>query len=149
MRLRFRTLVCVGMVMLCLVFSTVGAISEELIDMSQYFDDEIISLIAQFQTELVNRGIEKTASLKAGKYIGGKDIPAGAYVLICKTDSDHHGIVWLSAADDDLENDYPSKLYEHISFDKEETFYIEIEEGGILNLPFAAELQISGGVLFK
>lgn len=148
MKLRFRMLFCFGMVVLCLVSSTIGAVAEELIDISQYSDEEIISLVAQFQTELVNRGIEKTASLNAGKYIGGKDIPAGTYVLFCKTDNNHHGIVWLRAADD-LENDYPSKLYEHIGFDGEETFYIEIEEGDILNLPFAAELQISGGILFK
>ena len=149
MKLRFRKSVCVCMVVVCLILGAVGAVSEELIDMSSYSDDEIVSLLAQLQAELVSRGIEKTASLRTGKYVGGKDIPAGAYILTCKTDSDHYGIVWLSAPDDDLENDYPSKLYEFVGRDSEESFYIEIEEGGILEVPFAVELQISAGVLFK
>lgn len=121
----------------------------ETVDMSKYKDDEIISLLELIQGEVVSRSLEKTATIEAGQYVGGKDIPVGSYILICKTDANHHGIVWLSAADDNLEEDYPSKLYEHISFDREESFYIDIEEGGILNVPFTAQLRISSGVMFK
>lgn len=131
-----------------LITSSCIALAEG-IDMSQFTDDEIVALLEQVQGEIIGRGIEKTATIDAGQYTGGKDIPVGSYVLMCKTDSDHHGIVWLSAADDNLDDDYPSKLYEHVGFDTEETFYIDVEEGGILNVPFTAQLRISGGVMFK
>lgn len=118
-------------------------------DLSAMTNDEIIALLDQVNQEIVSRGIQKTASLPAGKYVGGKDLPVGAYILTCKTDDNHHGIVWVSAAADDLNNQYPSILYEHISFSKEEQFRISIEEGGILSLPFSATLTISSGLLFQ
>lgn len=142
-----RSLVCV--VVFCLVFSSVCYAETSTIDISSFTDDEILALSTQIQQEMVTRCMAKTASLQSGQYTGGKDIPVGAYTLYCKTDANHHGIVWVSAAKDDLDNDYPSKLYEHVSFDTEETYYIEIEEGGILNVPFPVELQISTGILFK
>ena len=145
---------CMKRIVVCILavgflITTSSITLAESIDMSQYTDNEIITLLEQVQGEIASRGIEKTATIEAGQYVGGKDIPVGSYVLICKTDSDHHGIVWLSAKDDNLKENYPSKLYEHISFDKEETFYIVVEEGGILNVPFTAQLRISGGVMFK
>ena len=132
--------------LLCLA---VAVSAESVLDLSGYSDEEIVALVEQAQTEMVNRGIQGTADLAAGRYVGGRDIPAGKYNLICKTDSNHHGIVWVSAAKDDLSSEYPSVLYDHVSFDKEETYYFELEEGGILNLPFAAQLQIFGMALFK
>ena len=118
-------------------------------DLSGLTDDEIIELQGKVNQELVSRGISKSADLPAGKYTAGKDFPAGTYIITCKTDDDHHGIVWVSAPGDDLNNDYPSVLYKHVSFNSEEQFRITIEEGGILNLPFAATLTISTGLLFK
>lgn len=118
-------------------------------DISVLTDDEIIELLGRVNDELVGRGIAKSAVLPAGKYVGGKDLPAGAYIITCKTDDSHHGIVWVSAAADDLNNQYPSILYEHVSFSTEEQFRVTIEDGGILNLPFTATLTISSGLLFK
>lgn len=118
-------------------------------DISALTDDEIVELLGRVNEELVSRGISKSAELPAGKYVGGKDLPAGAYIITCKTDENHHGIVWVSAAADDLNNQYPSILYEHVSFSSEEQFRVTIEEGGILNLPFSATLTISSGMLFK
>ncbi len=118
-------------------------------DLSGLTDDEIVELLGKVNEEMMSRGINKSAELPAGKYVGGKDLPAGAYIITCKTDDNHHGIVWVSAAADDLNNQYPSILYEHVSFNCEEQFRVTIEEGGILNLPFAATLTISSGVFFK
>ncbi len=125
---------------------TTGA---ETVDMGKYSNEEIISLLDLVQKEIASRGIERTAIIPAGQYMGGKDIPAGSYILVYKTDENHHGIVWLSAADDNLDEEYPSKLYEHISFNREEMFYIDVEDGGILNVPFTSQLSISVGILFK
>ena len=119
------------------------------VDLSSMSDDEIVSLLTRVNEELVARGIEKSAVLPAGKYVGGKDLPAGAYIITCKTDGNHHGIVWVSAAADDLNNQYPSILYEHVSFNMEEQFRVTIEDGGILNLPFSATIAISSGLFFK
>lgn len=116
---------------------------------SELTDAEIVELLGKVNEELVGRGIEKSAELPAGKYTGGKDLPAGSYIIFCKTDDSHHGIVWVSAAADDLNNQYPSILYEHVSFNSEEKFRVTIKEGGILNLPFAATVSISAGLLFK
>lgn len=141
----FRRLVCVLLVCLLLVPGTLADVP----DISSLTDDEIIELLGKVNEELVGRGIAKSAELPAGKYTGGKDIPAGSYIITCKTDESHHGIVWVSAAADDLNNQYPSILYEHVSFCSEEKFRVTIEEGGILNLPFAATVTISAGLFFK
>lgn len=118
-------------------------------DISDLTDDEIVELLGKVNDELVSRGIAKSAVLPAGKYTAGKDLPAGSYIVTCKTDDSHHGIIWASAPTDDLNNQYPSLLYEHVSFNCEEQFRITLEEGGILNLPFTATVTISSGLLFK
>ncbi len=119
------------------------------IDLSSLTNEEIIELHTQINQEIVSRRIEKSATLLAGKYIAGTDLPAGHYILICRTDDNHHGIVWVSSPSDNLSKDYPSVLYEYISFNAEEQFRITIEEGGILNLPFPATLVISAGLSFN
>ena len=118
-------------------------------DITGLTDDEIVEMLGKINEEIVSRGIMKSAELPAGKYTGGRDLPAGSYIITCKTDDNHHGIVWVSAAADDLDNQYPSILYEHVSFNSEEKFRVMIENGGILNLPFTATVTISAGILFK
>lgn len=137
--------VCLLMVCLLLISGSIADVP----DISGLTDDEIVELLEKVNDELVERGIERSAELPAGKYTGGKDLPAGSYIITCKTDDSHHGIVWVSAAADDLNNNYPSILYEHVSFSDEEKFRVTIEDGGILNLPFAATVTISSGMLFK
>ena len=118
-------------------------------DISSLTNDELVLLLETVNAALVSRGIEKSATLPAGKYTAGKDFPAGSYIITCRTDDNHHGIVWVSAPTDDLDNDYPSILYKHVSFNSEEMFRVTIEEGGVLSLPFMAILTISAGLLFK
>lgn len=146
-----RISVCCRRFICCLLASLflISVALADIPDTSVLTDDEIIELLNKINEELVSRGIAKSANLPAGKYIGGKDLPAGAYIITCKTDDSHHGIVWVSAEADDLNNQYPSILYEHVSFSSEEQFRVTIEEGGILNLPFSATLTISSGLLFK
>ncbi len=127
----------------------IPAVLAEKIDLSSLTDDEIVELLTEVNAALVSRGIEKSATLPAGKYVAGKDLPAGSYIITCETNENHHGIVWVSAPTDDLNNQYPSVLYEHVSFNEKEQFRISLEDGGILNLPFTATLTISPGLLFK
>ena len=141
----FCRLVCLLLVSLLIIPTALA----DKVDLSSLTDNEIAELSEQITQELVKRGIEKSATLPAGKYIAGKDLPAGSYIIDCKTDDNHHGIVWVSAPEDDLNNQYPSVLYEHVSFNSEEQFRVTLKDGGILNLPFTATLTISTGILFK
>lgn len=52
------------------------------VDVTALTDEEFVELYTRMNQELVNRKIEKTAHLKAGMYIGGKDIPVGEYLLV-------------------------------------------------------------------
>ena len=143
---------CIGRCLFCVMLTMLlilPAALAEAPDFSSMSDDEIVKLQEKVNQEIVRRGIEKTAELPAGKYTGGIDLPTGSYILTCKTDESHHGIVWVSAAADDLNNQYPSILYKHIGFSTEEKLRVTIEEGGILNLPFAATLTVSSGLFFK
>jgi len=57
------------------------AFASGIIDFSVYTDEELIAIVAELNTELVARGIEKTATITPGSYLVGRDIPAGKYVL--------------------------------------------------------------------
>lgn len=82
----------------------------------------------------------KKAELFAGDYTGGVDIPAGTYILKYETNESTNGIVWLSSETDDLEEDYPSLLYEHVATGENKEFFISLHEGGILHVPFKSTL---------
>lgn len=86
--------------------------------------------------------------LSAGWYAVGVDIPAGKYNLTCKTNSNNAGIVWVSDPGDNLDEDYPSVLYEFIGRDSEKTFYVSLEEGAIIYLPCDAVASF-GGITFS
>lgn len=52
------------------------------IDLSIYSDEELITLLDAVQQETTARNIERTATLPAGNYIGGRDLPVGGYMLV-------------------------------------------------------------------
>lgn len=134
---------------LCLlVASSTIVFAEEATAFSSYSDADLLVLLAEVQSEIVARKIEKTARLTAGTYIGGRDIPVGSYILATAGSEGEHGIVSLRSVND-LEDDYPSKLYEHKHGEDVYSVFITIEEGDTLILPFPYTLTISGGVMFK
>ena len=55
----------------------------------------------------------KSASIVKGKYVGGKDIPVGTYI-INKNQDKGSGIISLSDPKDNFEEDYPSIINEYI-----------------------------------
>ena len=71
------------------------ASAENTTDLSLLKDEQLVALLAEVQSEIVARHIEKTASLPAGTYIGGRDVPAGSYVLATAGTEDEFGIVSL------------------------------------------------------
>ena len=120
---------------------------DQIIDLSGYEDEELVQLLAQVQAEVVARNIEKTASLPAGTYVFGQDIPAGKY-LLAKDADDMSGIVNLSVADDP-EGNHPSKLYLFISRDEAWEAYITGDAGDTLEIDFPCKLTISAGIRFQ
>lgn len=125
------------------------------IDLSSYTDEEIVALLAQVQNEVVNRHIEKTATLPMGTYITGKDIPAGNYVYaITVVDAETYGDGYLSGivsirSIKDAEDEYPSKLFELVRNTEEFVCYISLEKGDTFISPVPFTLTISSGVMFK
>lgn len=124
------------------------ASAEDAADLSSLNDEQLVALLAEVQSEIVARHIEKTASLTAGTYIGGRDIPAGSYVLATAGTKDDYGIVSLRSVNDPAE-EYPSKLYEYKDGDDIYSVFVTIDEGDTLILPFPYTLTISGGLKFK
>ena len=119
------------------------ASAENTTDLSLLKDEQLVALLAEVQSEIVARHIEKTASLTAGTYIGGRDIPAGSYILSTAGTENEFGIVSLRSVND------PSKLYELKDGDDSYSVFVRIEEGDTLILPFPYTLTISGGAKFK
>lgn len=73
-----KKLVCV-FVVLCLIFCTVRVFAE---DASTMTDEELIEAYHKLVQEIANRQMEKTAHMKPGRYVGGKDIPVGGYLIV-------------------------------------------------------------------
>lgn len=92
--------------------------------------------------DYMNMNYSKPQELIAGTYEGGKDLPVGKYNLDCKTDAKSSGIVWVSAASDDLSKGFPSQLYEYVDYETEKNYYVSLEEGGKITVPFACEIAI-------
>ena len=149
-----------GFLTLCLILAAASALPaadaaaeteaeapEQIIDLSGYDDETLTALLEQVQTEIVDRGVERTAQIQIGTYVFGRDIPVGKYVL--KTEgNDDSGYLALGAADDP-EDEYPSKLYEYIRSDEAFEAYITGEEGDWLLTQIPCTLTISAGVQFK
>lgn len=149
----------------CLLLGAAGALAEapdvsaapddeltanfaEAPDFSAMSDDELIAQLAALQSEIVARDIEKTAALTAGTYIGGRDIPAGDYILASAGEEGDAGIVSLRSVNDP-EDEYPSKLYEFNFASEGYTVYITVEEGDELVVPYPYTLTVSAGVKFE
>ena len=130
----------------CLLTVATPAACAEGLDLSGYDDDGLLALLSQVQSEIVARHIEKTAQLPAGTYIGGRDIPAGAYVLTGNGGEKDSGIVWLRGVNDEPNQ---SKLYHYTKASDGYTVYLTIEDDDTLILPYAFTLTVSGGVMFR
>lgn len=131
-----------------LVTTDTMVFAEETANLSDYSDDELLTLLSAVQSEIVDRKIEKTATLTAGTYIGGQDVPIGTYVLTAAGSEEDYGIVSLRSVNDPSDK-YPSKLYEFKNGDEMYSVFITIEKGDTLILPFPYTLTISVGVMFK
>ena len=142
---------------ICLLTAFNAVLAKSVSELSAYSDSELVELLKNVQNEIAARNIEKTAQLAPGTYIGGRDIPAGAYILAHTAENDFkYGDVRLHSegtseneSEDSSESDYINKLSEHVYLGDDYSFYIVIEDGDILDLPFNHTLTISAGVKFE
>ena len=141
----YRSLICLGMILALLLTSAFA----ESIDLSGMSNDEIVALLTKVNNEIVSRGINKTATLPQGSYIGGKDLPVGKYIYTCLAKGDDWGnltvkteggagklVIWevVSAPD---EGESP------------ETVFITLNEGDELNSGVPFSLTIMSGAVFQ
>ena len=63
------------------IFLLVSCMNVYALDLSNYTDEDLSLLYEQLMDEMNERCIEKIAHLEAGKYIGGRDIPTGDYLI--------------------------------------------------------------------
>jgi len=141
----YRSLICLGMIFALLFTSALA----ESIDLSGMSNDEIVALLTKVNNEIVSRGIDKTATLPQGSYIGGKDLPVGKYIYTCLAKGDDWGnltvkteggagklVIWevVSAPD---EGESP------------ETVFITLNEGDELNSGVPFSLTIMSGAVFQ
>lgn len=119
----------------------------EAFDVSSMGDEELEELQFVLSQEVVNRGIEKTAILKQGTYVGGKDIPVGQYYLD-SDDESAHGLIVLEPAGYEV-GSFDYKLYDAAKGKNHDSYYISLDEGDILTIPYQFKLTITTGIKFE
>jgi len=134
-----------GLLVVCILMVSIGTALAVDFDFSSYTDDEIVELLAQIQDEIVNRHIEKTATLPQGTYFTGKDIPAGSYVFISLASEDQWGNITIRSEHGKGEQ----KFWNIATADKEAIYYITLEEDDELKSDVPFSLTISAGAMFK
>lgn len=137
-----------ALVLMFTLLSVSVACAQSAGEFSSISDDELLALLEMVQSEIVARKLEKTACLNAGTYIGGRDFPAGHYVLSLAGTEDDSGILSLRSVLDP-EDSSPSKIYDFVIGDEVFSYYITMEDGDTLILPFSCTLTISPGVVFR
>lgn len=122
----------------------------ETMDLSQYNDAELISLLEAVQQEIANRRIEKSADLPQGSYLVGKDIPAGSYDISVV----YKGSMWMDiyiyadGGEGDMKQDF-SVFADGDYGDGTGNFHVELTDGELLRCTAPITLTINAGVMFK
>ncbi|MBE5779301.1 MAG: hypothetical protein E7331_08235 [Clostridiales bacterium] len=117
-------------------------------ELASLSDDALLALLDSVQQEIIQRGIAKSALLPAGNYIGGRDLPVGGYVLASVENGGDSGCIELYGLRDE-EGDRDDILYEFLDNEKSYSFYVYLEEGYELILPFPFHATISNGIMFN
>lgn len=140
-----RRFLCCLLICLLLVPAAIAAS----VDLSSMTDDEIVMLLNEVNDEVVRRGINKTATLPQGSYIGGKDLPVGKYIFVCKAKGDDWGNVTVKTEG----GEGKLVIWEVVSAPAEgeepETIFITLGEGDELKSGVPFTLTIMPGTVFK
>lgn len=119
----------------------------EIPDVSSLTDDELETLQKALSAEVSERGIEKSAVLVQGTYVCGQDIPAGSYLFTSFADKGS-GVFAVYTKN---ETDYPSKIkvVDSASTKRDSSYYVTLEEGDVVEIPYQFKLTITTGIKFE
>lgn len=133
----------------CLIGFAQEAVTDGGIDLSVYSETELVDLLDLVQNEIVTRGIEKTAILTEGNYVGGQSIPVGTYLIsLANTEAEYNCQVFLRGAGPTNDNNN-IKSNTYLDKDCTGTVHITIEEGDQLFISDSCYLTISRGLVFQ
>lgn len=137
-----------SLLLLVITLSLVPAVAEGF-DLTQMSDDEIVALMNQVASEIVSRGIEKTATLAKGTYIAGIDIPAGKYIFTCLAQGDDWGNVTIYSDQGAGKQLMWNVVTAPEEGEEPETIFITLNEGDQLKSGVPFSLTIMKGVAFR
>lgn len=119
---------------------------EQILDLSGYNDAELLTIYAQVRNEIFNRRIEKTATVTPGKYLVGRDLPAGQYVL----NNTSGETVYIAVFKDNAKSYKDSEAVERFNFYADRETTITLEEGQVFEVRHhRIEITVSSGIVFK
>lgn len=142
------------LVLTCLCFSIVVVHSEPF-DLSELSDEEIVELFSQVQNELVERNIQKSATMSEGFYIVGEDMPAGKYIFTCTCSAKYGAYLYVFENSDMLAEEEYKMCYSFQPKDEngntgEYSIYLNLTEGNVVFIKdITATLTISSGLMFQ
>ena len=141
----FRRFICCQLIALLLVPAAIA----DTVDLSSMNDAEIVVLLDQVNQEIADRGINKTAKLPQGSYIGGRDLPAGRYILTILTKGDDWGNLTVKSE----EGSGKLILWDVVSApengEEPETIFITLSKGDELKCDVPFSLTIMSGAVFQ
>ena len=133
--------------LICLLL--VPAALADTADLSSMTDDEIVALLTQVNDEIVKRGINKTATLPQGSYIGGKDLPAGKYIFVCNAKGSDWGNVTVKTEGGEGKLVIWEVVGAPAEGEEPETIFITLGDGDELKSGVPFTLTIMPGAVFK
>lgn len=133
---------------LFLACNPLPALAQE-VDLAGMTDQEIILLVQQINQQLMDRGIEKTATLAKGSYYAGQEIPAGQYLFTCLATGNEWGYVTICTERGKGEQVFLELCLAPDEGEEPESFYITLKEGERLKSDVPFSLTILPGVVFK
>lgn len=140
-----KKIICICLAVL--IFAGIsGAFASGIIDFSIYSDEELNTIIEELNEELATRGIGKTATISPGRYLVGRDIPAGKYVLANETGDTAYFLI----LQDNLKDYSDSDALDRGNLWAGSEYSFAVEVGQVLETRHQRlKLTISSGVIFK
>lgn len=142
-----RKLMAVLLVLVIMVCSSLSLAEE--IDISTLNDDELVTLMAQVQEEIVARHIEGNANLACGTYIVGRDIPAGSYIYTCMASGSDWGNMTIYSEKGEGDQLFWKVVSAPVDGEEPDSYFITLNPDDQLKSGVPFSLTIYAGVTFK
>ena len=120
------------------------------VDLSGMTDEELTTLKQQLDTEMLDRGIVKTAILLPGEYIIGSDMPAGTYALSINSEDPGYGRYWLYADQEAFIKRVVDEAVLTVSgemINSDGPVKVTLIDGQLLQIQYTTSVQITGYAL--